>query len=393
MSEAHGNEKAKDAGDAEEAQPPKPRKPKDRPVPWKLCLPLAAAGPASLLIVPLASLAPAVVERVFSRGLYPLFAVGLHGSTGWIPLSLAEILLASFAAAGLVLAGRAGLQWIRKRRRPGNVLLRGVALGLAALGTFLALNALLWGVNYGRLPLYEQAAFDNAPPSAKELRSLCEALAAETRSVRREIREDEEGVMRLEGSPRDALGRARPGFERAGDDLAWLDADAVARPKGVLLSFLLTRLGVAGFFFPITGEPNVNLDLPASALPFTACHEMAHALGYASEDEANFVAYAACRAHPDADFRYAGALTALVYALGALRRADRRACEALLSDLDAGVKRDLRARRRFWNRHASAVSRASAGVNDLYLRSQGQAEGIASYGKMVDLLIAERRAP
>jgi hypothetical protein len=31
-------------------------------------------------------------------------------------------------------------------------------------------------------------------------------------------------------------------------------------------------------------------------------------------------------------------------------------------------------------------------VNDAYLKSQGQAQGVRSYGRMVDLLLAERRA-
>ena len=31
-------------------------------------------------------------------------------------------------------------------------------------------------------------------------------------------------------------------------------------------------------------------------------------------------------------------------------------------------------------------------MNDAYLRSQGQKDGVRSYGRMVDLLLAERRA-
>ena len=31
-------------------------------------------------------------------------------------------------------------------------------------------------------------------------------------------------------------------------------------------------------------------------------------------------------------------------------------------------------------------------MNDAYLKSQGQKEGVRSYGRMVDLLLAERRA-
>jgi len=30
-------------------------------------------------------------------------------------------------------------------------------------------------------------------------------------------------------------------------------------------------------------------------------------------------------------------------------------------------------------------------VNDAYLKTQGQADGVRSYGRMVDLLLAERR--
>jgi hypothetical protein len=31
-------------------------------------------------------------------------------------------------------------------------------------------------------------------------------------------------------------------------------------------------------------------------------------------------------------------------------------------------------------------------VNDTYLKAQGQTQGVRSYGRMVDLLLAERRA-
>ncbi len=43
-------------------------------------------------------------------------------------------------------------------------------------------------------------------------------------------------------------------------------------------------------------------------------------------------------------------------------------------------------------RHEGPLMRLSEGMNDRYLRSQGQAEGVASYGRVVDLLVAEERA-
>jgi len=66
--------------------------------------------------------------------------------------------------------------------------------------------------------------------------------------------------------------------------------------------------------FPFTGEANVNISMPHTSIPFTACHEMAHQIGFAREDEANFIAYIACKNHPSPDFQYSGILSALINA-------------------------------------------------------------------------------
>src|SRR5207249_4127597 len=84
-------------------------------------------------------------------------------------------------------------------------------------------------------------------------------------------------------------------------------------------------LGISGIFCPFTGEPNVNTTLPEPDVPFAACHELAHAHGFAREDEANYVGYVACIRHPDPDFRYSGLLAASLYAMNALARVGRGA--------------------------------------------------------------------
>ena len=55
------------------------------------------------------------------------------------------------------------------------------------------------------------------------------------------------------------------------------------------------------------------------------------------------------------------------------------------------VGRDLAALAAWSRRYRSTLSEVGSAVNDTYLRAQGQAAGVASYGRMVDLLIAERR--
>ena len=132
--------------------------------------------------------------------------------------------------------------------------------------------------------------------------------------------------------------------------------------------------------------------MPDPELPFAASHEIAHERGFAREDEANYLGYLACRLHPHPDFRYSGLLAASVYAQNALYRADRPAWDRIEKMRSAGVRRDLDALRAWSERHRGRASRAAERVNDAYLKSQGQAGGVQSYGRVVDLLLAERRA-
>ena len=131
--------------------------------------------------------------------------------------------------------------------------------------------------------------------------------------------------------------------------------------------------------------------MPEPDLPFAISHELAHQRGFAREDEAGYVGYLACRFHPDGDFRYSGALAASVYALNALASVDRAAQRDLAKRRSPAVERDLRALQEWADRHRGRFFKVSRSVNDAYLRSQGQEEGVRSYGRMVDLLIAEHR--
>jgi hypothetical protein len=163
-------------------------------------------------------------------------------------------------------------------------------------------------------------------------------------------------------------------------------------PKPVMLSSLMSYAGISGIFIPFTGEANVNATLPEWQIPFTAAHELAHQRGYAREDEANYVGYRACRAHPDRDFQYSGTFEAALYALGALAGADRAAYGRLRATLSPPLVRDLGALSAWRARYRSRLGRVQDRVNDAYLKTQGQRDGVQSYGRMVDLLLAERRA-
>ena len=353
---------------------------------WALALTLRLAAAGS----------PGAVESLYARGLYPHVAAALGTLTGWAPFSVAELLVALAAVGALVRGYRARGALLRRPRRPA--LQRLGLLAAAAAGAGYLAFLLVWGLNYHRSPLAQLAGYGGEPPepeaAAAELRELCTLLVDEVADLRGAVGEDAAGVMRLRAGRRDALGRAGQGYAAAAAQsptLAAVLAPSGAPPKPALASRAMSLVGISGIYFPFTGEPHVNAELPACQLPFVACHEIAHRLGFAREDEANFLAWLACRDHPDADFRYAGALAALRHALAVLALVDPAAFAVERERLAEPVLRDLRDLEAFWSRWRGPLAELGSAVNDAYLTAQGELEGVASYGRVVDLLLAERR--
>ena len=327
------------------------------------------------------------VERIYVGHVYPVVVRAMF-VFAWLPFSVGEWLAAA-ALLGVALwifdtlrAGRG--RWPRAFAR--------VTLGLlGTAGWLYVVFLLLWGLSYQRQPFASIAGLDASPAAAAELLAVTEHLVSRANELRDGLPEGEDGVMLLRDGVAGAARRASLGFAAAAREVPSL-AGPNRAVKTLVASVLLWRMGIAGIFNPFTGEANVNHTLPHPDIPFAASHELAHQHGFAREDEANFLGYLACSKHADLDFQYSGALAASLYALRALSRVDRDAANRLNQTWGPGVRRDLEAIRNWQARTQGVVGRASRAMNDAYLRSQGQVEGIRSYGRMVDLLIAEHRA-
>jgi len=334
---------------------------------------------------------PFVVERGYSRGLYRAVAAVASQVPRLFPFSAGEWLFVAAVWVALWMVLRFLVRALRER---GYLRRKGMAAAATAMGVAGAIYLaflVLWGMNYAREPFAVTAGLDASPAAVGELRAACEELVERSNLLRAGLPEDGRGVMRLPDGPAGAAARVDKGYREAAMVYTILAAPP-ARPKPLLTSRAFSYLGITGIFFPFTGEPNFNADVPDPDLPFAMAHEVAHARGFAREDEAGDVGYLSCRFHPDRDFRYSGALGASLYALNALRDTDRRAHRELVGRRSAAVLRDIQALQEWSDRFSGRISRASKAVNNAYLRSQGQPQGVRSYGRMVDLLIAERRA-
>lgn len=348
-------------------------------------------GPLALGAQLLASQRPETVERIYSLGLYPRIRGLLLRISSPVPFSLSELLLAGLVLS-LVLALWRGLQAAAARPISIGALLVGGAIKLLSkLGWLYFIYCLAWGLNHQRLPFSEGAGWQAVAVDPDELGDLCQELSSRAGALRSQLEEDEAGVSRLPAKLNSNLRASlERGFVAAVELHPGLRMQRLPRAEKPWISALMTRFGVSGIYSPFTAEPHVNSQLPDPMLAFTSAHELAHLAGFAREDESNFIGAMVCERAENPYVRYSGALASLRHALPALMLVDPERAQKVLDGLDPGVRRDWSAISDFWNRSRGPLRDVGRRVNDSYLRSQGHAEGIQSYGRMVDLLLAER---
>ena len=122
-------------------------------------------------------------------------------------------------------------------------------------------------------------------------------------------------------------------------------------------------------------------------MPFTACHELSHLRGFMNEGEANYIGWLACISSDNMSFNRSGWLIAWSYAGAALRRTDPGKFAEIYEKLPSEAIRELTENNEFWRSHKTKASDVQDKVNDAYLKSNGQDQGIESYGQLTTLML------
>lgn len=227
---------------------------------------------------------------------------------------------------------------------------------------------LLWA------PLYNVPALPAASVSDNMLYKLCLKLSAEADALLPFIDDMTDSDMTIEAE--------RLTGALSGESLALSCRDVTA---------LFDRIGLAGFYNPLTGAARVSLNDQAYMLPFTMCHELAHQAGYAREDEANYIAYKACMSG-NAAFRFSGCFNMLLYAMDMLYETDRPAWRQCVNGMSAPLFFRFARCNGLYTARETPVYRLSQTLSTLFLRMNGQAQGAQSYENAVCLLLAEESA-
>jgi len=309
----------------------------------------------------------------------------LSGLCDRVSFSVAEALYALAAVALTVYIIYSVVQFIRKPQRLKR--LYRFVLTLAAAGALIYGGfCLLWGVYYYGDSFSQCAGLADEPVSVEQLELVTAYFAEIANRYSDSVARDENGSFAVD---RDwILARGATVYENAEKVFPCLAAEERS-PKPIMFSKIMSYMEFTGFFFPFTGEANVNMDSPACMLPATVAHELAHQRGVAKEQEANFAAVAACMESGEETFMYSGALLAYSYLGNALYDADYARWEAVYNTLNGQVRQDFRENSEYWSEYeGTAVGKATDAVYEGLLQSYGQSLGLKSYGACVDLLAA-----
>lgn len=332
---------------------------------------------------------PSFIESLYSMKIYRYINSPLSLITGLLPLSLAEVSIYCIS----ILIFYKLILFIRKIFQiPKNILnhiyLLKILKKLICFAVILYFSFLtLWGLNYYRISFSETSGIKTTQYSKDDLEELCLHLIKESNAIREIVDENNEGIMTISKGKKWVLENAYIGYDIISKTYSTLSGK-YGSPKPVMLSELMCYTGIAGIYYPFTGEANININVPYSSLPNIVTHEMAHQRGYAREDEANFIAYLACIYNPYPEFKYSGVLLALTHSINALYKEDLESFEKLKTYFSEGLSRDLSYINYFWKKYEGPVERVSTNINNAYLKANNQKDGIKSYGRMVDLLIA-----
>lgn len=353
-----------------------------------------------LLLLPFGFLLLAAARFIpgFADGYYEIIYKnlgGLFGSiTGILPFSLMEAGICSLVfmlivwIVKLVLKGKEGKKAVLKYF--ASVLKSIVSIACVIFFLF----AVFSGTNYYREGFAEKTGLTVKKSSKEELYDLCAFLLSEASESGSKLYRGADNVTVFDEKNFSMAREAKAEFEKfaSGYDFMKMGFGKFGTPKPVFFSEVMAYLQISGVYSPYTFEANINTAGPDFMRGATMMHEQSHLKGFMNEAEANFIAYLACSKSDSEYFRYSGTCLALLHSMNALYKADYDLWYELRIQYPDFISADMAAQNAYIAAHDTKVGEVSDAVNDTYLKLNDQQDGVQSYGKMVDLLLAYRRS-
>jgi hypothetical protein len=242
---------------------------------------------------------------------------------------------------------------------------------------------IFWGINYNRKGVAWQLGLNIKPYNIEELKDMNALLVKKINASKLVLLKDN-----LQYPDNKQLFKM---VDDAYKQLAVKYPYLQYRPmslKASLWGWVGNYTGFTGYYNPFTGESQVNTTVPKFSQPFTACHEVAHQIGYAKEMEANFVGYLAASTSKDTLFHYSVYLDLFSYANRNLYFIDSAIARSYTKQLLPPVITDIKELIAFNRNHQSPVEPIIRWLYGKYLESNKQPQGIYSYDEVTGFIIA-----
>ena len=238
-------------------------------------------------------------------------------------------------------------------------------------------------MNYNRLGVSHQLKIKEEKNNVEDLKNINRLLVAKVNEERLALGN---GKVNYPLYP-EIFKQAQLSYKVSSAEFPFLHYDTPSIKRS-LYGRLGNFFGFLGYYNPFTGEAQLNLTMPQFLIPYVTCHEMAHQLGYASEDEANFVGYLAAKKSPNRLFHYSTYFDLFNYANNELYKRDSVAARANYNQLDTLVKVDMAELKNYWRKSDNYIEPLIKAFYDQYLKANQQDRGVKSYNHVVSLLIA-----
>lgn len=330
------------------------------------------------LVIKLLSNYPDFVEQYYSNGLYPIISKFLRYTLGWMPFSFGDLVY----TFGSIYA----IRWFYKNRKR---LLKDTKYWFidvfAAFAILFGAFHLFWGLNYHRLPLHKSLNLEQ-DYTTEQLVKVTELLIEKSNSLHSEISENDTLKVDIPLTKSEIFKMTPSGYENLMQRFPHLEYHPKSLKKS-LYSYPLTYMGFSGYLNPLTNEAQVDGLIPVFKFPTTSAHEIAHQLGYAAENEANFIGFMATTSNDNIYFKYAGYTFALRFCLNEIYRRDEALYEDVVLNVNEGILKNYKEVRDFWEAHENPAEPLFKIFYSNFLKANKQSKGMQSYNYVVALIV------
>ena len=342
---------------------------------------------------------PEAVASYFSFGLFRYIGLGLRSLTGGLKMPIGEyvyIILIIVLIINILL----GLYKLKNKFKAVNFrtyLLRfGKQLTLKLVQLYVVFM-LIWGLNYQKSsPAISFNLKIDTSYTEVQLDSLSLDLMEELNKTRQILSDSFIQKLEVDQVFRNSILNYRQLKSR----FPQLAIDKPVLKEATFPSWG-DYLGYLAFYQPISGEAIVRTDVPLLTLPYTSCHELAHQMGYASEAEANFIAFVVATESTDALLRYSMLLQMFTYCqsehLSLIAKTGnfekwKTIVNRNKAMLDPKVIGDRKKIKDFFIQRQHLLIPASTSLYDQFLQLNKQAKGIKSYDEVLLWVLAYNKS-